>query len=70
MVAKVGLDEPTIDKDAEKLRSFTVNGKNYEGVLSTFKAISEKQKAMGVKEVGVISLPGEENAYELFLKEK
>jgi len=60
--------EPTIDKDTERLREFTVNGKNYEGVLSTFKAIAEKQKAMGEKEVGVISLPGEENAYEIFLK--
>jgi hypothetical protein len=60
--------EPTIDKDAERLREFTVNGKNYEGVLSTFKAIAEKQKAMGEREVGVISLPGEENAYEIFLK--
>ena len=62
--------EPTINKDAERLRSFTVNGKDYEGVLSTFKAIAEKQKAMGEREVGVLSLPGEENAYEIFLKEK
>lgn len=62
--------EPTIDKDTARLRNFTVNGKDYEGVLSTFTAIAEKQKAMGEKEVGVLSLPGEENAYEIFLKEK
>jgi hypothetical protein len=63
-------DEPTIDKDKPRLRKFTINNREYEGVLSTFKAIVEKQKAMGEKEIGVISLPGDESAYELFDVEK
>lgn len=60
---------PTIDKDKARLRDFDINGKTYKGVLSTFEAISSKQKAMGQTEVGVISLPGDEAAYELFSEE-
>jgi hypothetical protein len=35
-------------------------------VLSTFEAIAKKQEAMGTTEVGLISLPGDESAYELY----
>ena len=63
-------EKPSIDSDKEKLKEFTVNGTTYEGVLSTFSAIAAKQKAMGEAEVGMISLPGEETAYELFKKEE
>jgi hypothetical protein len=61
---------PSIDKDKERLKDFDINGKTYKGVLSTFEAIAKKQEAMGQAEVGVISLPGEESAYELFAEDK
>ena len=61
---------PTIDPDKEKIKDFVISGKTYKGVLSTFEAIGQKQKAMGVSEVGVISLPGDEAAYELFVDEE
>ena len=60
--------EPTIDPDKEKLRDFEINGKSYSGVLSTFNAIAKKQEAMGVSEVGVISLPGDDAAYKIYKK--
>jgi hypothetical protein len=62
-------ETPTIDKDKERLKDFEINGKTYKGVLSTFEAIASKQKAMGQAEVGVISIPGDDAAYELFLEE-
>jgi len=60
--------EPMIDPNKEKFRDFEINGTSYSGVLSTFDAIAKKQKAMGVTEVGVISLPGDEAAYEIYKK--
>ena len=57
---------PTIDPDKEKMKDFDINGKTYKGVLSTFEAIAKKQEAMGTTEVGLISLPGDESAYELY----
>jgi len=62
-------EKPSIDSDKEKLKEFVINDVTYEGVLSTFSAIADKQKAMGEAEVGIISLPGDEAAYELFKKE-
>lgn len=61
---------PSIDKDKPRLMDFEINGKKYKGVLSTFEAIAKKQEAMGQSEVGVISLPGDEAAYEIFSEEK
>ena len=61
---------PTIDPNKEKIKDFVISGKTYKGVLSTFEAIGQKQKAMGVSEVGVISLPGDEAASELFVDEE
>ena len=57
---------PTINPDKEKMKDFDINGKTYKGVLSTFEAIAKKQEAMGTTEVGLISLPGDESAYELY----
>jgi hypothetical protein len=62
--------KPSIDPDKEKMKDYDINGKTYKGVLSTFEAIAKKQEAMGSAEVGVISLPGEDAAYELFAEEK
>ena len=59
-------EEPSIDKDVPRIKDFEINGTTYRGVLSTFEAISAKQKAMGFSEVGLISLPGALSAYELF----
>ena len=48
------------------MKDFEINGKKYKGVLSTFKSVSTKQVSMGYESVGIISLPGEKNVYELF----
>jgi len=48
------------------MKEFEIQGKKYQGVISTFSAIAAKQKAMGEKEVGVITLPGNDEVYELF----
>lgn len=58
-----------LDKDAPKAMSFEINGKKYLGVFSTFKAIAEKQKAMGEESVGIVSMPNSKAVYELFLQE-
>jgi hypothetical protein len=39
-------------------------------VLSTYKAIADKQAAMGKDAVGMYSLPGSELVYELMKKEE
>jgi hypothetical protein len=62
-------EKPTIDKDTPRMKDFEVNGKTYKGVLSTFEAIAKKQEAMGETEIGIITLPGEASAYELFAEE-
>lgn len=59
-------EKPTIDKGTPRMKDFEVNGKTYKGVLSTFEAIAKKQEAMGETEIGIITLPGEAAAYELF----
>jgi hypothetical protein len=51
------------------MKEFEIGGKKYKGVLSTFSAIGAKQKAMGEEQVGVITLPGEKEVYELFAEE-
>ncbi len=50
------------------MKEFEIDGKKYKGVISTFQAIGQKQKAMGEEVVGVITLPGEKETYELFLE--
>jgi len=60
---------PTIDKDQPRMKDFEIDGKKYKGVLSTFAAIAKKQEAMGETEIGILTLPGEAAAYELFTDE-
>ena len=62
-------DEPKVDTSGGTLKSMKVDGTDYNAVLSTFDAIGAKQKAMGKDVVGIISLPGEEEVYELLSKE-
>lgn len=50
------------------MKEFEIDGKKYKGVISTFQAIGQKQKAMGEDQVGVITLPGNKAVYELFLE--
>jgi hypothetical protein len=60
---------PTVNPDTEKIKTFEIGGKTYKGVLSTFSAVADKQKSMGTKEIGVLSLPGEDSVYEMFKEE-
>lgn len=62
-------DEPKVDTSGGTLKSMKVDGTDYNAVLSTFDAIGAKQKAMGKDVVGLITLPGEEEVYELLAKE-
>jgi hypothetical protein len=52
------------------MKEFEIDGKKYKGVISTFQAIGQKQKAMGEDSVGVITLPGQKEVYELFIENK
>lgn len=56
--------------DSGAMKTFEIGGKKYKGVISTFKAIGAKQKAMGEEAVGVITLPGQKDVYELFLDDE
>jgi cytidyltransferase-like protein len=60
---------PKIDTSGGTFKEIKVDGTPYNAVLSTFDAIGSKQKAMGKTEVGLISIPGEEEVYELLLKD-
>jgi nicotinamide mononucleotide adenylyltransferase len=62
-------EEPKVDTSGGTLKSMKVDGTEYNAVLSTFDAIGAKQKAMGEDVVGIITLPGEEEVYELLAKE-
>jgi len=64
---KVSAPEP-VDTSKGIMRKFKIDEKEYEGVLTTYEALRSKQESMGYKEVGMISLPGEKEVYEL-LKE-
>ena len=60
---------PKIDTSGGTFKEIKVDGTPYNAVLSTFDAIGSKQKAMGKTDVGLISIPGEEEVYELLLKD-
>ena len=62
-------DEPKVDTSGGTIKEMDIQGKDYNAVLSTFSAIGEKQKAMGKDVVGLISLPGENEVYELLDKQ-
>jgi len=51
------------------MTDFEIDGKKFKGVISTFQAIGQKQKAMGQEAVGVLTLPGAKEVYELFPNE-
>jgi hypothetical protein len=46
-------------------KEMDIDGTKYTAIPSTFKAISFKQKDMGEEAVGVITLPGSSEIYEL-----
>jgi len=59
-----------VDTSGGTIKEVDINGKTYTAVLSTYKAIAEKQAAMGKDAVGIYSLPGSELVYELLKKEE
>ena len=59
-----------IDTSKGTMRTFTINGKDYEGVLTTYQALKSKQESMGYETVGVVSIPGEKEVYELLAKKE
>lgn len=60
---------PKVDASGGTFKEMDVNGETYNAVLSTFDAIGAKQKAMGNDVVGLVSLPGDDNVYELLIKD-
>lgn len=60
---------PRVDTTGGTFKEMDVDGKTYNAVLSTFDAIGAKQKAMGNGVVGLVSLPGDDNVYELLNKD-
>jgi hypothetical protein len=62
--------EEPVDASKGTIKDIEVNSKNYKAVLSTWKSIMSKQSAMGKDAVGVISIPGEEEVYELMIEKK
>lgn len=66
-----GSAEPQkVDTSKGTMKSFTINGKDYEGVLTTYQALKSKQESMGFETVGVVSIPGEKEVYELLTKKE
>lgn len=59
-----------VDTSKGTMRKFVIDGKEYEGVLTTYKALKSKQESMGFETVGMISIPGEKEVYELLSKKK
>jgi hypothetical protein len=57
--------EPAVDSSEGTLKKMDIDGKKYNAVLSTYNAIASKQAAIGQSEVGMISLPGKEQVWEL-----
>ena len=66
---KLPKEEP-VDASKGQYKEMNINGQDYMAVLSTLTAIGSKQEAMGQKKVGIISIPGEEEVYELVPKGK
>lgn len=60
----------SVDTSGGTIKEVDIDGKKFMAVLSTFKAIAEKQAAMGKDAVGMYSLPGSELVYELLKKEE
>lgn len=62
--------EEPVDTSKGTIKNVNINGVEYKAVLSTWKSIISKQSAMGADVVGVISIPGEDNVYEIMTEEK
>ena len=58
-----------VDTSSGTIKEVEINGKQYVAVLSTYKAIAEKQAALGKDAIGMYTLPGSELVYELMKKE-
>lgn len=61
--------EPQVDTSEGTFKEIKIDAKKYNAVLSTFKAIAAKQAAMGQEVVGVLSLPGANQVYEILERE-
>ncbi len=61
--------EPQVDASEGTFKEIKIDAKKYNAVLSTFKAIAAKQAAMGQEVVGVLSLPGSTQVYEILERE-
>jgi hypothetical protein len=70
--ADASTESPATKVDTSKgtTRNFSIDGKEYQGVLTTYPALKSKQESMGFEAVGMISIPGEKEVYELLTKKK
>lgn len=59
-----------VDTSKGTMKKFVIDGEEYEGVLTTYKALKSKQESMGYESVGMISVPGKKEVYELLKKGK
>ena len=57
--------EEAADTSEGTIKEMTIDGTKYNAVLSTYNAIASKQAAIGQAEVGMITLPGKEQVWEL-----
>ena len=57
--------EEAVDTSEGTLKKMKIDGKEYNAVLSTYNAIASKQAAIGQTEVGMITLPGKEQVWEM-----
>lgn len=57
--------EEAADTSEGTLKKMKIDGKEYNAVLSTYNAIASKQAAIGQEEVGMITLPGKPQVWEL-----
>lgn len=59
--------EEAVDTSEGTIRVMTIDDVKYNAVLSTYNAIASKQAGIGESEVGMITLPGKEQVWELLL---
>lgn len=57
--------EEAVDTSEGTIKEMTIEGVKYNAVLSTYNAIASKQAAIGQSEVGMITLPGKKQVWEL-----
>ena len=59
--------EEAADTSEGTLKKMEIDGKKYTAVLSTYNAIASKQASIGETEVGMLTLPGKKQVWELLL---